>query len=225
MLAGLFFLRWSPMGIILAYSLETIVIGLIHVVKLFFVLQFGGRQKSERTAQPTEYRHMGIIVFFVFHYFFFVGVQSVFIFAFLEHLDPAIKNAFNLAANFSYVLSKPDMVYAVIMIAFFQTSRAVRGFFLTGRYHTVTAQELFFQPYVRIFIQQFATIAMGFFMFIPGASVFGAVLLVLIRPGVDLVFYTLRSAPEAKAKMLNLLNEKRQEKPLRAEQMEIFLED
>ncbi len=225
MLVGLFLLNWSPFGVILAYFLETIIIGIIHAVKLIFVIRFGNRQKAERNALPTEYQHVGVILFFLFHYFFFVAIQSIFIFAFFEQLDPGIKSAFRLAENFAYVLSKPDMVYAILMIAFFQISRSVRNFFLTGRYHTLTTQELFFQPYVRIFIQQFATILMGFFMFIPGASVFGAVLLIFIRLGVDLSFYALRNAPSGRERFVKVLNQKNQEKPIRADQLDIFLED
>lgn len=225
MLLGIFMLNWSPLGVIFAYFFETIIIGLIHLIKLFFVIRFGHRQHSETSVKNPEFNRSGILLFFLVHYFLFVGVQSALVFGFFEGIDPAIKSGFRLLENFTYILTRPDMVFAVLMISFFQISKALRHFFLPGRYHSVTTQNLFFQPYVRILIQQFATISMGFFMFIPGAQVIGAILLIGIRLILDLTFYAIRKNPELLQNIADKINEKMKNKPAKTEMLEVFLED
>jgi hypothetical protein len=225
MLAGLLLMDWNPLGVIFAYFFETIIIGLIHLLKLLFVIRFGHRQHTEVAKQAPEFNRSGILLFFFFHYFLFVAGQSVMVFSFFEGVDSAIKSGFRLMENFAYILSQKDMVFAVLMISFFQTSKALRHFFLPGRFHSVTVQNLFFQPYVRILIQQTATISMGFFMFIPGAHLIGALLLIGIRLLLDLAFYAIRKNPEILEKITERINQKLKNKPIKTEMLEVLLED
>jgi hypothetical protein len=225
MMLGILLLDWSPLGVIFAYFFETIIIGLIHLIKLFFVIRFGHRQHSEASLKNPEFNRPGILLFFFVHYFIFVTVQSALVFGFFEGIDPAIKSGFRVLENFAYLLTQKDMVFAVLMISFFQISKALRHFFLPGRFHSVTTQNLFFQPYVRILIQQFATISMGFFMFIPGAHAIGALLLIGIRLLLDLAFYAIRKNPELLQGLAEKMNKRMPNKPVKAEMLEVFLED
>ncbi len=61
----------SAMTILFAYFLETIIIGVFNALKMLWSILFGKSQKSE----------FGLIFFFLFHYGFFVAIQSVFGFA------------------------------------------------------------------------------------------------------------------------------------------------
>ncbi len=76
---------WSPFYVVIAYFLETIIIGLIHVVKMVTVLQKGHAQKEAVILNKFDnMNHWGAILFFMFHYFFFVAIQSIFAFALFD---------------------------------------------------------------------------------------------------------------------------------------------
>ncbi len=204
MLFGLLFLHWSPAAVLTAYFFETIIIGLLHVVKMLAVLGWG-KQQQALPAGKNNNSHPGFLVpFFLVHYFFFVFVQSVFMFLLLQGEVPGIKEPFQVLHNYRVLLQNSDTQQAVALIAFTNLVLALRQFFLPGKYRTATVQALFLQPYVRIFIQQLVVILSGFFMFIPGA-VIAAVLLILIRLGIDLVLFAVTDRKEKREELVNAL--------------------
>lgn len=209
MLFGLLFLHWSPAAVLTAYFFETIIIGLLHVVKMLAVLWWG----KEQTALPAgnnNNSHPGFLVpFFLVHYFFFVFIQSVFMFLLLKGEVQGIKEPFRVLHNYRLLLQNSDTQQAVALIAFTNLVLALRQFFLPGKYRTATVQALFLQPYVRIFIQQLVVILAGFFIFIPGA-VIAAVLLILIRLGIDLVLFTVTNCKEIREELVNVLTNKQE---------------
>lgn len=203
MLFGLLFLHWSPAAVLTAYFFETIIIGLLHVVKMLAVLWWGKEQPALLTGKNNS--HPGFLVpFFGVHYFFFVFVQSVFIFLLLQGEVPGIKEPFQVLYNYRVLLQNSDTQQAVALIAFTNLVLVLRQFFLPGKYRTATVQALFLQPYVRIFIQQLVVILSGFFIFLPGA-VIAAVLLILIRLGIDLVLFAVTNQKEKREALVNAL--------------------
>ena len=59
----------TPMTILFVYFLETIIIGLFNALKMLWSIQFG------------NHKGFFLIFFFLFHYGFFVAIQSIFGFA------------------------------------------------------------------------------------------------------------------------------------------------
>jgi hypothetical protein len=73
LLAGLYLGQWNPMVVVFGYFLETIVIGLIHVAKMWSVMRFGkAQQAAVFTERNKAFTGVFGIVFFLVHYFFFV---------------------------------------------------------------------------------------------------------------------------------------------------------
>lgn len=207
MLVGLFLLHWSAAAILTAYFFETIIIGCIHVIKMITVYGWSRKQKNIPPYKKTNTNHITMIPFFMVHYFFFVFVQSVFMFLLLPGEVPGIKEPFRVIHNYTVLLQQPDTQQAVALLFFTNVVIALREFFVPQQYHRYTVGGLFVQPYVRIFIQQFVVILSGFFMFIPGATV-GAVLLILIRLFVDLLLFAGATNKGNKEKLLTTLTAK-----------------
>ena len=209
LLIGIFFLGWGPASVLLAYFLETMVIGLIHIIKIFTVWKWG--QKQERIATERGLlQGGGAILFFFVHYFFFVFVQSVFLFSFMERRDADIVNAFDVWHNYLQVLKRPDVQQALMAIVFTNVILAIRHFFLPGKYRELTISQLFFQPYLRIFIQQFTVLLGGFFMLLGGMHA-AAVILILLRLTVDLVLLAASRHTPLRERISDKLTEKQQE--------------
>ena len=190
----------DPFAIVMVYFLETLAIGLIHFYKIYFVGKYSASQKQVKTANPTFKRF-----FFLVHYTFFVAVQSIFVFAIFQMADSNIKEPFNLIANYKYVLTLKGMGYALISICIFLIIQNYFSFFRNKLYHLYTIDRLFFQPYLRILIQQFTVImAMFFLVFFP-SGIMAAILLIIFRLFVDLLGVYLGSSDKNKRKLAKRL--------------------
>jgi len=199
MITGLLFLNWNPKIVIFAYLFETVIIGLIHLVKMFFVVSFS--QKNERKS--SEISGYMSIPFFFFHYFFFIAIQMVFVFSFINidgtHLS---KGPFELFKNFGYLFSLPDMKEAYLVIIMNNIFHTIKTFFIPRKYLESTVEETFMQPYLRVFVQQFVAILGGFFFLFSGATVVIAILLIVLRTFVDLIGVSMPHNPKLKEKII-----------------------
>ncbi len=199
MIAGLLLGWWRPNTILFAYLVETLVIGVVHALKMLTVSAVGRKQKALRLEKPHDHNnHVFMVPFFLVHYNFFIYVQSVFIFLLLGVDDKGVKDSFNVLANFSYMLSQPGALWAVASIAFFNVMQSVTDFFLARKYHETVLSEMFMQPYVRIFVQQVVAISGGFFIIFLHAGLIAAIFLVAVRLAVDLFATAFRYSPEAR---------------------------
>ncbi len=206
LLMGIFVLDWKPDVVIIAYFLETIIIGLIHVFKLLVVILFGDKQKNA-IPDPKNSLFSGFkaIPFFIFHYFFFIFVQSIFIFTMLEKQIHSQKSAFNVFGNYAYLLAQHDVFIAFMALAFSNLALTLKNFILPGEFRRTTVSKLYFQPYLRIFIQQFVTLGAWFFMFVSSSSFAAAMLIIFFRLIVDLLLQRATSNQEFKAALINSL--------------------
>jgi hypothetical protein len=201
MLAGLVWFQWEPAVVLFAYFFETIIIGVIHVGKMFLAARFGPDPDPEiaRSYHSTG-RQVGyyLIPFFLVHYFFFVFVQSVFVFAFFGSsvAGVPIKEAFQVPANYWSLLQLPDMQLLVFVLLASQLAYTLRQYIATGMYRKADVGLLMMQPYLRIVIQQFVAILGGFFLFFTDAGMAAAVLLILFRAATDLALLAARDVPE-----------------------------
>lgn len=209
LLTGIFFLGWSSASVLLAYFLETIIIGIIHIVKMIAVLKWGKAQRREARSDPGNgaLNTWVAIPFFIFHYFFFIFVQSVFLFSFMERRDADISSAFNVFHNYGVILGRADVQQAVLAIVLMNVVLAVKNFFLPQKYHQYTISLLFFQPYLRIFIQQFTVLLGGFFILL-GGTVAAAIILIVLRLAVDLFLLAASKSMTVRDRLKNKLAEK-----------------
>lgn len=193
-ITGLYLFNWQPVSIVFAYVFETIIIGLIHIVKLWMVYKYGKNQESVKTTRlPKNLSGIGIIPFFFTHYFLFVTVQSIFIFSFMSKHVPGISdNGLDLFKNYFYLFSQTDMIMAFVCIGLANIGYAMRNFFIPKRYQDFTVIALFLQPYVRIFVQQLLSIIPAFLFFFMNDGKIIALILIIARTTLDLYFVALK---------------------------------
>lgn len=147
-LIGCLFFGWQPISIFICYALETIVIGLFNVLKLVVVYNKGLPPKPTETGVSG----LGIIPFFLVHYFFFVFVQLGVFFGISGSL---------FMAPFKAITDFMDTRSTFIALAIYIANCAalfVNDFIATGVYKRRTMAEQMFEPYLRIIIQQFVVI-------------------------------------------------------------------
>jgi Family of unknown function (DUF6498) len=214
MLTGLTLWHWDPLFVVMAYFFETIIIGVIHMFKMGVVLRLGRAQNREEKTNPSQsLHHPGVILFFMVHYYMFVAGQSIFIFSFFANKVPAFESAFSLIQNYGWLFRQPDFVLLFAIQAVTQITYAIRHWVMPAKYHEQTIQGMFIQPYVRIFIQQFATILAGFFVIIMQSGFAAAVLVILFRLVVDSMLLSARHHEGAKQKLIALMLQNREASP------------
>jgi len=214
MLWGLIFWHWDPLFVVMAYFFETIIIGIIHMFKMGVVLRVGKAQQLEEQTNPKEsLQHPGVILFFMVHYYAFVAGQSIFIFSFFTYKVPAFESGFSLLHNYGWLFRQQEFVLLFAIQAVTQITYAIRHWAIPAKYQQQTIQGMFIQPYIRIFIQQFATILAGFFFIIMQSGFAAAVLVVLLRLVVDSWLLTARHNEGAKEKLQKLLLKNKEVNP------------
>jgi len=206
LLAGIFIFGWPAEVVVLAYFFETIIIGLIHIVKMVWVFRYSRMQKIDY-QKKGEMSAVVMIPFFAAHFFFFVFVQSTFLFGFILKNDPNL-SSFNVFNNYAYVLTKPNMPDALFVIVVMNIGMVLRNFFMSGKYNEYSVPKMFMQPYLRIIIQQFAVILTGFFFFFLNGAIVAAVFLIIFRLILDLLLYAVVTNSLLKASLVKVLVKK-----------------
>lgn len=168
---GVWFRGWDARQMFLVYCCETIIIGLVNVLKMLIVIFFqktkinyeGVKGKSD---MPTG---MLFILFFIIHYGFFVSIQLN---LFLE--ISGMVNSISLFKIFFIIphLLQPEGKLMLIVFASGYVIQAVYEYVLKGEYKTASPNRLLFEPYIRIFIQQFIVIIGSFFLHFGGSKIF-----------------------------------------------------
>ena len=171
----------NPITILFVYFLETIIIGVFNALKMFCTIQLGNS------------KGYGTIVFFLFHYGFFIAIQSIFAFAIFSMGDAVVfKEPFDLIHNYGIILHLQDIKYALPAIIFTHLGKFFTDFLGHQKYLKFDIQEIMFSPYVRIFIQQFVVILSSFFIIISESGMIAAILLILFRFFIDLVMEAIK---------------------------------
>lgn len=183
----------NPMTILFAYFLETIIIGIFNAFKMF---------------KSTVYRksnNFGIIFFFLFHYGFFVGIQSIFGFALFSINSNAIfKEPFNIFENYTSLLHIEGIKYAIAIMFLTHFGKFFSDFISKEKYKKFTAKDLMFKPYLRVFVQQFVVIISFFFIVFSEAGIIASILLIVFRLIIDLFMEAIKE----NSKIITYLSEK-----------------
>lgn len=173
----------EPYSVLFGYFLETIIIGVFNIVKMYT------SSKHNPSKKPITF----LIPFFIFHYGMFVGVQSIFLFVLMQFGDVInIKEPFDLITNYHQVLELKGMQYVLGLLFITQFGKFYFDFIKPQKHHNFTPEEIMFKPYVRIIIQQLVVILAMFFILFSNADVVAAVLLTLLRALVDFFLIAIR---------------------------------
>ena len=160
---GVLFEGWSATEIFLIYCLETIIIGIFNLVKMGIVTSVRKTDTWYNGPSRTTQHGLFFMIFFLIHYGMFVAIQMGIFF----NVSGIAKGSDISFLNFFYKWPHLLSGNSYIMLAGFIISYGfglVYNFILPGVYKTVSMSLLLFQPYMRIFVQQFAVILGSMFL-------------------------------------------------------------
>lgn len=227
-LVGVLFLGWDGKGIIVIYILETVLIGIINALKMLTVYVINGTKNEPKNNPQTQgVSGLGLIPFFLFHYNFFIFVQSVLFFAFSSMWEPMGKGPepFNVIANFSLYVNQ-ETAWALGSLLFANLTYFLNDFILNDKYKTETMAGLMFAPYKRIFLQQFLVILGGFIFLLTGGIAIVMGLFVILKTIADYITANYSKNPKVKNWVNKNMMKDKDGKPLSEEDrknMEQFL--
>ena len=212
--------RANPMAIVFAYIFETVIIGVIHVVKLFFVIRYS----NQPGIVEKGIVNYALILFFIFHYGFFIFIQSSFLYMvfFFENNKSITINLESIRV----IMNLKGFYIAMISISFVHVIELFFNFIKNKRYYHQDMKKYFSKPYLRIFIQQFVVIIPFFFMiFSSQIGLVAALLLITIRTTIDFYLNDTSKRPERIEKIARFLTKKKpQEYEETKESLKVFLD-
>lgn len=167
---GVWFEGWNAAQIFLVYCLETVIIGLFTVIKLACVTLIV-KPRDEWNAGKGSVMVSGLffILFFIVHYGIFVFVQTQIFFS----VSGLVSDHSTLGTyrQIPKLLGHEGQLLLFIFIIYY-TLQNLFDFFLSGEYKTISMMKLMFQPYARIFVQQFVVIVGSMFLTFGAHKVF-----------------------------------------------------
>ena len=175
-LYGVWFSGWDAGQVFLVYCLESVIVGLFQLLKLW-ILTLTKKKDTWNTGTPNETKVSGylFVFFFMVHYGLFIFIQ---LFFFLE--ISAIQKAIGADGNvgvLQFLLHFPQYMQqsSLWLLLLFTASYALitlKDFILTGAYKTADMNYIMFQPYMRIFVQQFTVILGSLFLGLGAGKIF-----------------------------------------------------
>ena len=176
-LYGVWFEGWNAKQVFLVYCMETVIIGIINVIKMACVTLFV-RSKDAWENGGTVSMQSGwlFIFFFIFHYGFFVFIQTQLFFA----VSGTIPDG-SLIMKYSKIpeLLGPDGRLLLLIFITYYTLQNLFGFFASGNYKTISMGRLMFEPYMRIFVQQFVVILGSIFLSFGAGKIFVLIFIIV----------------------------------------------
>ncbi len=169
-LAGVWFYGWDPGQVFLVYCMETVIIGLINIIKMACVtLLVRSKDVWENNGSVTMQSGWFFIFFFIIHYGFFVFIQTQLFFG-VSGMVPDGSMLLSYT-KIPALLGADGKLLLLIFIAYY-SMQMVFGFFSSGVYKTVSLGRLMFEPYMRIFVQQIVVILGSMFLSFGAGKIF-----------------------------------------------------
>lgn len=173
-----------PITVVFAYFLESIIVGLLNMVKMTITTLFGRIQRATNYAAVAHFQTL----FFAVHYGGFVAIQSILAFSLFEIDDTSvITDSLSIIGNYLKVLNFDGMGWVMMSIIAQNVGYFINNFIIKEKYHQYKTENLMIKPYMRIFVQQFVVIIAAFFVIIFEAGIIAALLLILFRTFIDLI--------------------------------------
>ncbi len=166
---GVVFLGWEPESVFVCYALETIIVGLFNVFRMLVIHYYGTR--DIKLHDPAG---LWLIPFFLVHFYGFVLIQLV---IFFDN---------DLFQTLGSIINKRSYLTALGAFLLNNTVDFTRGFILNGIYNKRTMRQQMFEPYPRVFVQQFVVLFGGFLFNITGNGYPVLIVFVGIKIYVDL---------------------------------------
>lgn len=177
---GVWFRGWPAEEMFLVYCLESVIIGLFIILKLA-VIGFAGKSYTPPVTKDNDQSlspWVGI-PFFMVHFGIFLFIQLS-IFLSLSGIGARIgtENPFIFLFNVRRYLSENAQwtLLAFIVTYGFVT---IKDFVLNGAFRTIALTKVMFEPYLRVFVQQFTVILGSLFVGFAGGKIFMLVFVII----------------------------------------------
>ncbi len=182
--AGVVFMKWDVFDVIFIYVLETVIIGLLNMLRMAFCTTLEEKVKGRMpsSSQSVNWLKLFLIPFFSLHYFFFVGVQLVFVFVLLKKSND-FEEIFSLVWDFCMINPQTRLALGGLLIS--HCFSFLINYIGNGEYARMGLARLMIQPYTRIFIQQIVVIAGAILVIVFNTSDVFVLLLVFLKIIVD----------------------------------------
>ena len=154
---GILFLGWKAFDVVFIYVVETVIIGLLNIFKMAFCTVMQSGEAGSQSSMIVHLLKIFMIPFFIIHYFFFIAIQSVFVFSFLKNQSAA--NFLEIPLSFWQTInSNSELSISILSILFSHIFSFLLNYIGNKEYARIGLPILMFMPYIRIFIQQFVVI-------------------------------------------------------------------
>jgi hypothetical protein len=184
-LYGVWFLGWDAKRIFVVYAMETVIVGIINVLKMSFITLFVKKKDVwENNGGSSMQSGWLFVLFFIAHYGFFVFVQTQIFFKVCNFL-PDRSLLFNYG-KIPSILGDDGKLVLLIFILYY-TLQSFFIFFNKGTYKNISMGRLMFEPYIRIFTQQVIVILGSMFLTF-GAAKFFILIFVVVKIFFELFF-------------------------------------
>ena len=170
---GVWFAGWEATEVFLVYCLESVIIGLYNLLKMWLTTHIKKNDVWNNTDNNVTIMSGYFFMFFFFiHYGFFIFIQlSIFLGASRLEDKLGIGGVFDFIFHLQKYLSYNSLMLLLIFIVSYGLL-TVKDFVWSGEYKSASLGELLFQPYDRIFIQQFTVIVGSIFVSLGAGKVF-----------------------------------------------------
>lgn len=168
--AGVWFMGWSAVEVFIVYALETLIVGILTVLKLLIATMARGGDDWPNKGVTKKVSGLFFIIFFILHFGIFAAVQTS-IFAGVSGITPRGKDPIHFFFHFwEYINGDIALMLAVFLLAYLL--RDLIPFIINREYRTRPMLVLMFMPYGRIVVQQFTVILGSMFLLFGLGKVF-----------------------------------------------------
>ncbi|MBS1510356.1 MAG: hypothetical protein JST86_05910 [Bacteroidetes bacterium] len=176
-LYGVWFGDWDPHQVFVVYCMETVIIGVLNVIKMSAVtLLVRKKDVWENNGSVSMQSGWLFVFFFIVHYGLFVFIQT--------NLFFGVSDMHSGSGFFSVYQKIPEMLgdkgkLLLLIFAGYYCFANLFYFFKSGTYKTISLGRLLFEPYARIFIQQIVVILGGMFLAFGAGKIFMLIFVVV----------------------------------------------
>lgn len=160
--AGVWLLGWNAVEVFIVYALETLVLGMLTVLKLFISTLAIQKDEWHSNGQTQRVSGLFFIIFFILHFGIFAAVQTS-IFSGVAGIIPPGKGPMYFFFHW-WEFINTDIAWMLGAFVLSYIARDLIPFIVHEKYREIPMMLLMFQPYGRIIIQQFTVILGSMFL-------------------------------------------------------------
>jgi hypothetical protein len=168
---GAWFRNWDGKEIFLVYCLETVIIGLFTLVKLFIATASRKTDWWQNNNSRIKVHGLFFIFFFLLHYGLFVTVQVSVFLGFTSVNSNVNPSLLQLVFHPSLYLDRHAWLMLSVFV-FCYGYENLFGFIMNNDYRAKPFMRIMFEPYMRIFVQQLTVLLGGFILAFGAGSTF-----------------------------------------------------